>query len=102
MRKLLAGLLLLLGFLADAQIVYNNEWIDYSKTYYKFRVGKDGVYRISGATLASAGLSAASADQFQLWRNGVQVPIFTSVASGSLSANDYIEFWGKMNDGKPD
>ncbi|RYZ30122.1 MAG: hypothetical protein EOO10_03930 [Chitinophagaceae bacterium] len=102
MRKLLAGLLLLLSFCAEAQIVYNNEWIDYSKTYYKFRVGKDGVYRISGATLAAAGLGSASAQDFQLWRNGVQVPIYTSVVSGSLSSSDYIEFWGKMNDGKPD
>jgi len=102
MRKLLAGLLLLLSFCVEAQIVYNNEWIDYSKTYYKFRVGKDGVYRISGATLAAAGLGSASAQDFQLWRNGVQVPIYTSVATGSLSSSDYIEFWGKMNDGKPD
>jgi hypothetical protein len=102
MRKLLAGLLLLLGFCANAQITYNNEWIDYSKTYYRFRVSKDGVYRISGATLSAAGLGTASAQDFQLWRNGVQVPIFTSAASGPLAAGDYIEFWGKMNDGKPD
>lgn len=92
---------MLAGFAARAQ-VYNNEWIDYAKTYYKFRVGKDGVHRISGATLSSAGLGAANAADFQLWRNGVQVPIFTSVTSGALGASDYIEFWGKMNDGKAD
>lgn len=101
MRKLLIALLLITGLAAEAQ-VYNNEWIDYNKTYYKFRVGKDGVYRISGASLSAAGLSAANAENLQLWRNGVQVPIYTSVASGALSANDYVEFWGKMNDGKPD
>ncbi|RYF80974.1 MAG: hypothetical protein EON98_12915, partial [Chitinophagaceae bacterium] len=101
MRKIIAGLLMLMGFFAKAQ-VYNNEWIDYSKTYYKFRVGKDGACRISGATLASVGLGTAQAQHFQLWRNGVQVPIYTSVASGPMSGSDYIEFWGKMNDGKPD
>lgn len=102
MRKILACFLVLLSFCAEAQIVYNNEWIDHSKTYYRFRVGKDGVHRISGATLASAGLGAANAQQFQLWRNGVQVPIYTSIPSGTLGTTDYIEFWGKMNDGKPD
>lgn len=101
MRQLLVCLLVLAGFSAAAQ-VYNNEWIDYSKTYYKFRVGKDGVYRISGATLAAAGLGAAPAERLQLWRNGVQVPLYTSVPTGALSAADYVEFWGKMNDGKPD
>ncbi len=101
MRKFLFGLWLFCGIAAKAQ-VYNNEWIDYTKTYYKFRLGKDGLYRINGASLAAAGLSAAAAENLQLWRNGAQVPIYTSIASGNLSATDYIEFWGKMNDGKPD
>ena len=30
---------------------YNNEWIDYTKTYYKFKVGASGLYRISSTTL---------------------------------------------------
>lgn len=101
MKKLVLGLLLLSGFIAKAQ-VYNNEWIDYSQTYYKFKVGKTGLYRISQAVLSSAGLVGTPAEYFQLWRNGKQVPIYTSVASGALSGGDYIEFWGEMNDGKPD
>jgi Peptidase family C25/CARDB len=80
----------------------NNEWIDYSKTYYKFKVGATGLYRINQPTLASAGLTNIAANEFQLWRNGVQVPLFTSIATGQLGANDYIEFWGEMNDGKLD
>ncbi|HWI92250.1 MAG TPA: C25 family cysteine peptidase [Flavisolibacter sp.] len=101
MKKLLLGLLLISGFIAKAQ-VYNNEWIDYSKTYYKFKVGKTGLYRISQSVLSSAGLGIISAEYFQLWRNGKQIPIYTSVATGSLSSSDYMEFWGEMNDGKPD
>ena len=80
----------------------NNEWIDFSKTYYKFKVGSTGLYRINQTTLANAGLGSVQAEQFQLWRNGVQVPLFTSVATGSLSNTDFIEFWGEMNDGKMD
>lgn len=101
MRKiLLIWSLLLSALLVHAQ--FNNEWIDYSKTYYKFKVGKDGLYRITQNTLNAAGLGNIPAEQFQLWRNGVQVPVYTSVATGVLPANGYIEFWGKRNDGKPD
>ncbi|HEU4903076.1 MAG TPA: C25 family cysteine peptidase, partial [Flavisolibacter sp.] len=102
MRKIFFGLMLLLAFAAGAQQKFNNEWIDYAKTYYKFKVGSNGLYRITGATLSAAGLGSATADQFQLWRNGVQVPIYTSKPAGGFSATDYIEFWGQMNDGKPD
>ena len=63
---------------------YNNEWIDFSKTYYKFKVTADGLYRIPASVLAGAGLSAADAKDFQLFRNGVEVPIYTSVSSGPL------------------
>jgi hypothetical protein len=101
MKKLVLGLLFLTGFIAKAQ-VYNNEWIDYSKTYYKFKVGKTGLYRIPQSVLSSAGLGSTPAEYFQLWRNGKQVPVYTSVATGILSSSDYIEFWGEMNDGRPD
>jgi hypothetical protein len=101
MKKLLACILVFAGLQAGAQ-VYNNEWIDFGKTYYKFKVGADGLYRIPQGTLAAAGLGSVSAEQFQLWRNGAEVPLYTSVQSGTLGAADYIEFWGKMNDGLPD
>jgi hypothetical protein len=101
MKNVLAFLLLLCSIATKAQ-VYNNEWIDYSKTYYKFKVGKTGLYRISQPALAATGLGTAPAQQFQLWRNGKQIPIYTSVPSGAFSTTDYIEFWGEMNDGKAD
>jgi hypothetical protein len=88
------------AFSVNAQ--YNNEWIDYSNTYYKFKVGANGLYRISAATLQTAGLGSTSVEQFQLWRNGKEIPIFTSIASGVFSNADYLEFYGEQNDGKPD
>ncbi len=54
------------------------------------------------SVLAGAGLSSADAKDFQLFRNGQEVPIYTSVSSGPLSPTDYIEFWGQMNDGTAD
>ena len=101
MKKIFTLLLILIAGSAVAQ-PYNNEWIDFSKTYYKFKVTADGLYRIPASVLAAAGLSAADAKDFQLFRNGVEVPIYTSVSSGPLSPTDYIEFWGRMNDGVAD
>ncbi len=100
-RYLLSSLLLILSCAGFTQ-TYNNEWIDYSKTYYKFKVGSNGLYRIAQPTLASVGLGSTFAQHFQLWRNGLEVALYTSVASGSLSSSDYIEFYGEMNDGKTD
>jgi hypothetical protein len=99
-RRILLVLLLIATLGVNAQ--YNNEWIDYNKTYYKFKVGTTGLYRISSAVLQTAGLGSTPAQNYQLWRNGVQVPIYTSVSSGLLGASDYLEFYGEMNDGKPD
>src|SRR3954452_2574512 len=100
MRKyvLIACLLMV----AAAQAQYNNEWIDYSKTYYKFKVGQTGLYRINQDALNALGLGNTPSEQFQLWRNGQEVPVYTTVAAGALPAGGYIEFWGEMNDGKPD
>jgi hypothetical protein len=101
MKRIFTILLVLVAFELHAQ-PYNNEWIDFSKTYYKFKIAADGLYRIPESVLAGAGLASVSAQNFQLFRNGVEVPIYTSVASGPLGSSDYIEFWGRMNDGKPD
>ncbi len=101
MKRILLFLFILNGTVAKAQ-TYNNEWIDYNKTYYKFKVGVTGLYRIPQSTLVTIGIGSVQAQHFQLWRNGEQVPVYTSIQTGILSATDYIEFWGKINDGKPD
>jgi hypothetical protein len=101
MKRILLPLLICTSFITKAQ-VYNNEWIDYTKVYYKFSVGANGLYRISQPDLNAIGLGSTPAENFQLWRNGKEIPIYTSVATGAFSGSDYIEFWGEMNDGKPD
>ncbi len=87
------------GF-ANAQL--NNGWIDYNKTYYTFKITKDTLCRIPQSALSAVGLGAVNANYFQLWRNGEEVRLYTSVANTPLGPSDYIEFWGQMNDGKPD
>jgi hypothetical protein len=100
MKKILIPALLLIVVSVQAQ--FNNSWIDYSKTYYKFKLANDTLCRIPQSVLAANGLQGANADDFQLWRNGEQVRIYTSVSGAPLGSSDYIEFWGQMNDGKPD
>lgn len=101
MKRILFLLLIASALHSPAQ-VYNNEWIDYNKTYYKFKVGATGLYRITQSSLTSIGLGSTQAQDFQLWRNGQQIPIYTSVQTGTFGPSDYIEFWGERNDGKPD
>lgn len=82
---------------------YGNEWIDYSKTYYKFKVGKTGLYRIPYSTMISAGISPSflTGTSFKLFRNGEEVPLYVTT-NGLFNSSDFIEFYGEMNDGKPD
>src|SRR5438132_5921913 len=114
MVKKILYLLILAGFAysANAQ-TFQNEWIDYNKTYYKFKIGpfgydivgapyRRGVVRITQPALVAAGLGDIPAEQFQLWRDGVEVRIYISKTAGILSSSDYIEFIGEIANGKPD
>lgn len=99
-KKILFPVLLLLTFSAQAQL--NNSWIIHTQPYFKFILGNDTLIRIPQSTLASAGLASVNADHFQLWRNGKEVRLYTSVSGTALGASDFIEFYGKKNDGKAD
>ncbi|HTN36642.1 MAG TPA: C25 family cysteine peptidase, partial [Arachidicoccus sp.] len=81
--------------------VYNNEWLVSGQTYYKFKVGSDGLYRLSGSSLGGLAIAGTAASSFQLWHNGQQVPVYTST-TGVLGSGGYIEFWGEANDGSVD
>ncbi|MBC8034091.1 MAG: hypothetical protein H7Y03_08105 [Chitinophagaceae bacterium] len=101
MKRVFTLLSLMCCFTAFSQ-QYNNEWIDFTKVHYKFKVGQTGLYRIPQTTLNAAGLNAVPAEQFKLVRNGVEVAIYTTSATGPLAAGGYIEFWAEANDGKAD
>lgn len=98
--------ILLLAVICTGKLSYaqpfNNEWINYANSYYKFKVGRDGLYRISETLLRANGLEAVPAEHFRLYRNGVEVPLYTSIATGPLPTGAYLEFIGKANDGEPD
>ncbi|MBS1738187.1 MAG: hypothetical protein JSS98_16510 [Bacteroidetes bacterium] len=101
MKKLLLPFLIFFAVTGFSQSA-SNSWINYNNTYYKFYIAKDGVYRIGQSTLNNAGLGGIPAEQFQLWHNGEEQSLYTSIAAGVLGTSDYIEFWGMRNDGKMD
>ncbi len=102
MKKIIVFIVLILSTAVAISQSYYNEWIDYNKTYYKFKVGATGLYRINNNDLNAIGLASQPAQSFQLWRNGKEVPLYTSAATGPLGANGYLEFWGEKNDGVTD
>ena len=50
MNRIFLLLLLVVGLKGYSQ-QYNNEWIKYNQTYYKFKVGRTGLYRIPKTVL---------------------------------------------------
>lgn len=94
-------MLLVAGYTVAAQ-QYNNEWINYNQTYYKFKVGKTGIFRIPKTVLDGVGIGNTPVENFELWRNGERVAFYPSVPNGPLPADGYLEFWATINDGKPD
>lgn len=103
MKKLLNIILLICLFVVTKAQPYGNDWISYNKTYYKFKIGKTSLYRINYSTLTSLGIPTSSliGADFKLFRNGNEVPLYVTTNS-QFANNDYIEFYGEMNDGKPD
>jgi hypothetical protein len=100
--SILGFTLFLHGTLSAQAQIYGNEWIDYSKTYYKFPVREYRFFRIPYSTLSANGLAETPVEHFQLWRDGKEEPIYTSVPNGLLPINGYIEFYGRANEGYSD
>ncbi len=86
------------GFAQMSNGKFGDEWIDFDQSYFKIPVAEDGIYRISQATLAAAGIpvSQIATGNYQLFRLGEQVPIYVSAAN-LLGNEDYIEFYGQKN-----
>lgn len=81
---------------------FTNHWIDHSQRYYKIKVAEDGIYRIDYQTLQDYGFPVNSINplNIQVFGRGVEQPIYVkNEQTGSLSPGDYIEFYGRANDG---
>lgn len=103
MRALVSVFFSLL-FAAPAFGQTGNEWINYSQPYIKIPVGKDGLYRVTYQSLQTAGFPIASDPaHFQLFHRGTEVAIHVEGQhDGSFDPDDYVEFYGRRNDGTLD
>jgi hypothetical protein len=84
---------------------YGNEWINYAQQYYKLPVTQRGIYRLTYQELQQAGLPVATVDprRIQIFHRGVeQAIVVTGEADAFFNEADYIEFYGKGNDGTLD
>jgi hypothetical protein len=98
-RSLLAALLILSLQLVHAQY-YGNEWINYSQSYFRFKIINDGLYRISYNALINSGvpLSTINGSNLQIFTQGKEIPIYVTTG-GTLGSSDYLEFYAVHNDG---
>ncbi|MEJ7644112.1 MAG: C25 family cysteine peptidase [Chryseolinea sp.] len=80
------------------------EWIIYSQQYFKIPVATEGIFRLSGTALMAAGVPAGTNPQnLQLFHRGMEQAILVNgQQDGTLDAVDYLEFYGKRNDGTLD
>ena len=80
-------------------------WITYTQTYVKLSIAQTGLYRITTAELQQAGIPTRQLDPttLQLFHRGVEQAIYVAgEADRHLDDPDFIEFYGRANDGAQD
>lgn len=109
-------LLFILLFYSAGSIAqpYRNEWISFApgqpwslQQYFRISVWQEGIYRISYNDLQSSGVPVTSWFQnsgYQLFNNGREqfIRIIDSNSDNLFTPGDFIEFYGKKNDGELD
>lgn len=102
MRYICLTLLIIQSFWLSAQmqingrLLYGHEWIEQDQAYYAIPVAEDGIYRLQAEQMMQAGIPVNSIEEteWQLWQNGMQVPILIGLDNDRTS---YIEFKGSKN-----
>lgn len=81
-----------------------NEWIQFGQSYFKIPVAREGMYRLSYAQLQQAGFPVpGDPRRIQLFHRGIEQSIqVVGEDDGVLHPSDYIEFFGRGNDGTLD
>jgi hypothetical protein len=104
MKKIVAACaLIIIAFSVFGQT--GQEWINFSQSYYKIPVAKNGIYRLTYLDLQNAGLPIGSIDPqtIQIFHRGIEQAIYIEGEDDAqLNPVDFIEFYGKENDGTLD
>jgi hypothetical protein len=111
MKRALPLILFLCSSLLALSQPYGNEWIRFSQgqphsdqQYFKVKVWNEGIFRISYSDLQSVSFPMpVNPARLQLFHKGVeQFILVEDGGDGSFDPNDYIEFYGRGNDGSYD
>ena len=82
-----------------------NEWINFSQPYFKIPVAREGIYKLSFTDLQAAGFPLSSIDPatIQLFHRGAEQAIYIEgEGDAQFNPTDFIEFYGRKNDGTMD
>lgn len=105
LKSFLCLFLFFVPIIAFGQLKYGNEWIAQNQDYYRLKVNENGIYRVTYQQLLAAGfpVSTINPKNIQLYRNGIEEPIrVVGQADEQFNETDFIEFFGRKNDGKLD
>ncbi len=83
----------------------SSSWINYSQSYYKISTAENGIHRITFEELDLAAFPVAQVNtaNLQLFHRGLEQAIeIVDQGDNRLDPGDYIEFYGKKNDGTLD
>ena len=105
--KLILGIWLgiVLAGAAPLHAQFSNEWINFGQTYYKIPVTANGIHKITYADLQAAGVPVGAIDprRINLFHRGTEQAIFVQGQSDAVfDPTDFVEFYGKRNDGTLD
>lgn len=82
-----------------------NSWIRFDQEYFKIPTAQDALYRLTYDDLQNAGFPVGAVDPraLQVYHRGVEVDILvTGEDDGSFDPGDFLEFFGRRNDGTSD
>jgi hypothetical protein len=100
----LPGLMILVSSVVCAQS-FTNHWLESSQRYYKITTAEDGIYRLSYEDLSSAGIAINTLNprNIQIFHRGEEQAIYVrGQNTGVFGVDDYIDFYGRRNDGALD
>lgn len=97
------SILIQIGFESFGQI--GNEWYNPSQSYFKFKIGQKGIYRLNYNTLSNHGIQIDDIDPktIKIFKNGEEQYIFVSWQDDNrFDKNDFIELYATKNNGSLD
>jgi hypothetical protein len=100
----LPGLMILVSSVVCAQS-FTNHWLESSQRYYKITTAEDGMYRLTYEDLSSAGIAINTLNprNIQIFHRGEEQAIYVrGQNTGVFGVDDYIDFYGRRNDGALD